>query len=1029
MKNLSSEFKQALAENKRNYLAFADITLADSTSLSLTNSEIWNGGFSYEEAVSNDDEFTAIGSVIIGSATLIINNIHNTYSSYDFTNAEVVMYLGMQFTNRLEKFKIGTYTVDETNYNGATIRLSLLDNMEQFDRPYSSSTLAYPATLDQIVREACLKCGIQLHTTDFPQKTFVINTKPDDESITFREVLSWCAAIAGCFAKCNTDGKLELKWFDQETLESFTTDSDIDTFFNEHEIHRISSLNKQDISIDDVVITGIAINVKDESEDAQSSIIKYFTGTSDYIIEVQENPFITKLNVQTIMDWLSDELIGLRFRKLNVSQLDDPSIESGDIGIVIDRKQNIYKILITRVGFSVGTFQTIVCGASTPSRNSSTRFSSQTKSYVESRRLWKKEASIRQQLIEELTERISEQSGLYYTIQETASGNIYYLHDMPDLADSSIVWKMTRDAFGVSTNGGQTWNAGLTVDGNLIANILTAIGIDAGWINAGELVIRDTHGNITFSADTATGQVVIRASDFSLTDGSTIQSISQAAANTAVKNINAGTANILRGTNTVTKLGSTTGTWGTSTWKRNSYTGKTRTSINVTNCPNANVKKGWNLPGSTSDKVSIIQDNVPVVAGQTYTFSCYVKGSGKFEFQYGVNKYVYKRFTLNNVTSWKRVFWTEKLSTKTGYVVNGKTNVWFGNAMSSGTIQICGMKLETGNMATDWSESPEEAKLYTDKAKASFTQTEIFNRLTDNGKTQGIYLSNKKIYINASYIKTGSISANYMTTGVLKDKKGKFYLNLDTGKADLVLNSLKLVVSSGASKTEINVSPKDFRLQATQLQWKSSYSSLSADGKLDVKEAKIRGVMESVPATDSYNGTTKTVLSNGEMTFRYKPYNGNSYSDVFAMYSGYYGRIYAPSYTPAPNSHQYAPALDNVGTCFMLRKQNSFLAIVTRDPTSNKMRQAVLYENRFHQSTGNDAYGNLYPKSGLGTVHFNCDINMHGHEITGYFGCTKTFTFKAPTAFNTDGTVRSWINAKLVFRNGVLKGFSWVGAT
>lgn len=1002
MKNLSSEFKQALAENKRNYLAYADITLADSTVLNLTNSEIWSGGFSYEEAVSDDNEFTAIGSVIIGSATLIINNIHNTYSSYDFTNAEVVMYLGMQFTNRLEKFKIGTYTVDETNYNGATIRLSLLDNMEQFDRPYSSSTLAYPATLDQIVREACLKCGIQLHTTDFPHKTFVINTKPDDESITFREVLSWCAAIAGCFAKCNPDGKLELKWFDQETLESFTTDSDIDTFFNEHEIHRISSLNRQDISIDDVVITGIAINVKDESEDAQSSIIKYFTGTSDYIIEVQENPFITKLNVQTIMDWLSDELIGLRFRKLNVSQLDDPSIESGDIGIVIDRKQNIYKILITRVEFSVGTFQTIVCGASTPSRNSSTRFSSQTKSYVESRRLWKKEASIRQQLIEELTERISEQSGLYYTIQETASGNIYYLHDMPDLADSSIVWKMTRDAFGVSTNGGQTWNAGLTVDGNLIANILTAIGIDAGWINAGELVIRDTHGNITFSADTATGQVVIRASDFSLADGSTIQSISQAAANTAVKNINAGTANILRGTNTVTKLGDTTGTWGTSTWKRNSYTGKTRTSINVTNCPNANVKKGWNLPGSTSNKVSIIQDNVPVIAGQTYTFSCYVKGSGKFEFQYGVNKYVYKRFTLNNVSSWKRVFWTEKLSTKTGYVVNGKTNVWFGNAMSSGTIQICGMKLETGNMATDWSESPEEAKLYTDKAKASFTQTEIFNRLTDNGKTQGIYLSNKKIYINASYIKTGSISANYMTTGVLKDKKGNFTLNLDSGTLNAKFN--KIYIKTGGSFMELT--PENIRLESNKaLSWKSPNSSLTAGGVLTAKNATIKGrvISEGTVA----NRKIITEIDNGEIKFHYQPTNGNTIT---------LGKFHANTGASATSHSTCALFLGGPGSTSKQTSTFYIAPVVSRDLTGATYKTVMSYVS------------SPTTYSAGGSFNMYCDLDMHGHSIKNINGSTVTMNFKAPLEIRGDGTISRDATLRLVFTDGILTGYTYINS-
>lgn len=53
------------------------------------------------------------------------------------------------------------------------------------------------------------------------------------------------------------------------------------------------------------------------------------------------------------------------------------------------------------------------------------------------------------------------------------------------------------------------------------------------------------------------------------------------------------------------------------------------------------------------------------------------------------------------------------------------------------------------------------AKNYADgKASAlnnSLTQTEIFNRLTNNGQTQGIYLKDGKLYINADYLKSGTI--------------------------------------------------------------------------------------------------------------------------------------------------------------------------------------------------------------------------------------------------------------------------------
>lgn len=519
MKTLSKEFRRALYNNERNYLAYADITLSDGTELNLTNSEIWTGGFTYEEAVSDDESFTALGSAIIGSATLIINNIYETYSPYDFTNAIVELSIGMQFTDRLEKFKVGTYTVDETNYNGATIRLSLLDNMEQFDRPYSISTLVYPATLELIVRDACTNCGVTLLTQDFPHKAYEIPTRPTDEDITFREVISWCAAIAGCFAKCDPNGRLELKWFNQSafdqldelldggtlnpwtagelkdggTFSPWTTGDEIDggTLSQGSDIHHLISLYSQDISMDDIVITGISASVKNEDDDTQD-IIQYTAGTSGYVVELAENPFITPTNAQTILNWLGTQLIGLQFRKFNISQASDPSIESGDVAIVIDRKQNVYRGLVTRMSFSVDGSQTVVSGASTPSRNSATRFSSATKSYVEARKLLKKQKTTYDQALDDLAAALDEKSGLYSTIETTQSGNIFYLHDAPLLSDSKVVWKMTSEAWGVTTNyqGAQTvWNSGLTVDGAFLASVINTIGLFFDYAHGGTLIL------------------------------------------------------------------------------------------------------------------------------------------------------------------------------------------------------------------------------------------------------------------------------------------------------------------------------------------------------------------------------------------------------------------------------------------------------------------------------------------------------------------------------------------------------------
>ena len=60
---------------------------------------------------------------------------------------------------------------------------------------------------------------------------------------------------------------------------------------------------------------------------------------------------------------------------------------------------------------------------------------------------------------------------------------------------------MTTEAWGVSTDGGSTWNAGMTVDGDSIVRILTATGINASWIDTGRIEVKDSSGNTIFIVD------------------------------------------------------------------------------------------------------------------------------------------------------------------------------------------------------------------------------------------------------------------------------------------------------------------------------------------------------------------------------------------------------------------------------------------------------------------------------------------------------------------------------------------------
>ena len=534
MQNISGAFKRALYYDNRAYIERAVITLVDETVLTLTNENIWQSGFSVEDAVgASEDSFSALGSAIVNQAKIVINNIYGEFSDYNFNGAKMVLYVGLELpdgdSTRQEMIKKGTYIVDEAVYNGSLITITALDKMMLFDKPYSESLLVYPATADMIIRGACADCGVSLATLNFPFKETEIAEKPNEEATTYREVISYVATICGCFARCNADGRLELKWFDQALLEStmeggldggsfdsstpystgdaadggtfrpWNTGSAVDggAFNDTRGLHYISSIYQSNISVDDVVITGIEIEIEVEVDGNKAKDIRK-TGTSGYTIQIADNPFITSDNVDTMLSRLGTQLIGLTFRKASLSHSSDPSIEAGDIAIIIDQKNNVYPILITRTAFTAGASQRTVCGASTPARKSAVRFSEQTKSYVELRKEMKEQKSTYEQALEDLAERIDNADGLYETqVPQTGGGVITYMHNKPDLEDSDIQIMISNVGVTVTANGTAehpTWY-GLTVDGQLIASILNTVGVNADWIHSGTLTLGG-NGNV-----------------------------------------------------------------------------------------------------------------------------------------------------------------------------------------------------------------------------------------------------------------------------------------------------------------------------------------------------------------------------------------------------------------------------------------------------------------------------------------------------------------------------------------------------
>nr|DAH28921.1 MAG TPA: putative tail protein [Caudoviricetes sp.] len=574
MRKLSNRWKEKVKNGMDvQYLKYADITLTDGTVLNLTSANLWANGFSFEDSVSGDSSFD-IGSAIINVLNLSINNFDGEYSDYDFEGAEVICYVGLQIEDEdtselldsdgeqimdstgdtiivhknavIEKTRICTVTViEQPEDETVTIDLTCEDNMRKFDRNYSDSKLKYPATRGQIVRDACEVCGVTLQTTSFDRDDYIVQNRPNDEALTFRQVLQWVAQIGCQWMRCDEYGRLCIGWYSSINEEELIIndlgvlktqdDSNISlelssangilsanngTFLENDGILRLFATDeKGNISEiettygftphhTDVVITGV--KVTEYSESSSDNPQTYMVGTEGYVLGISGNKLIRVGDGQTIASIISEKCVGMRFRPFESECPTDVALEAGDSLIIVDRNGKIYTSLLTTTTLKPGSGQKIACNAKSAAKNSSTQYSQATQAFVTARNMVKQEKTEREKALEEFGKRIDSATGVYTTVEPQENGSkIFYLHDKPTLAESQAIWKMTSEAWGVSTDGGQTWNGGMTVDGDTIVRILTAVGLNADWINTGAITVKDKSGNIIFQVDMDTKKVII----------------------------------------------------------------------------------------------------------------------------------------------------------------------------------------------------------------------------------------------------------------------------------------------------------------------------------------------------------------------------------------------------------------------------------------------------------------------------------------------------------------------------------------
>jgi len=216
MINTSNEYKIRIRKNRKFYKR-GSIALANGTTLNLIDSDFINDGFRIDDSVG---EKVALGTVVINKCTYYLNNFNGKFNTYDFGDAVLRPQSGLQLSETIEYLPKGIFTVDNPGAKGSIIVLEALDNAAKFNTEFSGVTISFPCTNRQLLQAVCLYCGVSLATVSFFNADYINNSRPADEATSCREVVSWIAQMAGCFARCNTLGALELKWYDFAVFEN-----------------------------------------------------------------------------------------------------------------------------------------------------------------------------------------------------------------------------------------------------------------------------------------------------------------------------------------------------------------------------------------------------------------------------------------------------------------------------------------------------------------------------------------------------------------------------------------------------------------------------------------------------------------------------------------------------------------------------------------------------------------------------------------------------------------------------------------
>ncbi|HGQ8027801.1 tail fiber domain-containing protein [Streptococcus pneumoniae] len=262
------------------------------------------------------------GGTCAGSGKITFTSIITTFNKLDTLHPEIGLLVGDTY----QWVKMGEYFINdiEIDRNRNTTTLELMDGMFKLNREYVTD-LHFPAEVREVIQEICLKTGIELANDYFgiSAMRYHIEQVPEGKKLSFRDMLSAMTQMIGMSCFFNREGKMEIR----DLTESNIT-INADSYF-------LHGLTKSEIEYQ---IAGITCKT-----DKKSLTVGMTTGRS---LEL-DNVFIT----QSALNDLYYKLKNLTYYPYNLNYQGHLLLEVGQWVTIQTNKKETFKVPVLSQSF------------------------------------------------------------------------------------------------------------------------------------------------------------------------------------------------------------------------------------------------------------------------------------------------------------------------------------------------------------------------------------------------------------------------------------------------------------------------------------------------------------------------------------------------------------------------------------------------------------------------------------------------------------------------------------------------------